>query len=840
MGDKGDKSDKKESPSRLPRFFIQFREGLRQIGHIFSDTKKMGKTSKRSLRKYQISRVINPKKWSLNARFVWFLGLLLLAGLAITYFFVSYTLDKTLRSHIGYRLESFNSRFEQGIERKKKELLKEAVQVISIPGVLEAIENQDPEALQSLILPYNEKVRLNSGTRPVPMQFYLPQEKPLLSTWSLKTGIDSSQGSKDIMGMARENMSSVTGMGITSGGLIIAAAFPLVKDGNYLGGVEAVCSLDRVFSDLELSNQHGLIVTLNESVAEKLPKSEGFRKVDGRCIIAALGNLNLPEFIEVMRGKNIIPSSIGSYRISNRPVSNYNGEIIGSVYFFLDATGQLAKKKQNLSFFLWFGVMGTAFFWIFLYLNVKRIKDFLDRMKKILVASHFNDFADRFETDAVHCLEILHCHNVECPVHQDPSRVCYLETGDEAISPKWRDTCIFLNKYDTCRNCPVYQMRHGDELMETRHMINTMMLLWSQFLGHIGQLLSEVFRTRPGGMPSLDQVSDYLEQMARLTTFAHDLQGVYDKKEVFMHLEHAFKSTFGLSRFLLLEVDFSENRMHPAINCGDLETHAEVFLNCDLCRAKRISEEVISANNPMLCPYFSVKPETHVRCCLPMVMSGQVGAVFSFVMPKMEWENKKENVQFIRKYLEETAPVLSSLRLLQISRDKSLRDPLTGAYNRRFMDEYLAQTEILSKRQGKRLGFIMADLDHFKMVNDQYGHQAGDSILEQVVGIIHSNIRRSDLVVRYGGEEFLILLVDPTTEGDTEEVAEKIRKAVESQRFRLPSEETIQKTISLGISEFPEDATQLYQTIKYADVALYEAKNKGRNCSLRFKPYMWT
>ncbi|MFP4657956.1 MAG: diguanylate cyclase [Desulfonatronovibrionaceae bacterium] len=787
-----------------------------------------------------LSRFINPEKWSLNGRFVWFSGFLLLAGLGVTYFFVSHTLDKTLQSQIEYRLDSFSSRLEQGLERKKKQLLKEAVQIASIPGVSEAIRDRDADALQSLILPYNENVRSKTGAEPIPLQFYLPEEEPLLSTWGLRAMSDTPAGSKNMMRLAEEEMRSVTGLEITSDGLIIAAAFPLLTDGEYAGGIQALSDLETMFADMEFSNQHGVLVSIQESAVPELSPESGLEKINGRYIAAALGNTDLAEFKKTLRENDKTPSRIGTYRIQSRPLENYQGEKIGSVHLMVDATGQLAEKEHNLNMFLWFGVLGTAFLWLFLFLNVRRIKNFLERMKKILIASHFNDFADRFETDAVHCLEVLNCPNVECPVYQDPSRVCYLETGDEAISPKWRDTCIFLNKYRTCRNCPVYQMRHGDELMEMRHVVNTMMRLWSQFLGHIGQLLSEVFRTRPGGMPSLDQVSNYLEQMARLTTFAHDLQGVYDKNEVFLHLEHAFRHTFGLTDFHLLEVDSSENRMHPVINYGELNSHAEVLLNCDLCRAKRIAEDVISTQNPMLCPYFSVDPDTHVRCCLPMVMGGQVGAVFTFTMRRMQWDTQKDSIQFMRKYLDETAPVLSSLRLLQISRDRSLRDPLTGAYNRRFMDEYLAQTEILSKREKKRLGFVMADLDHFKMINDQYGHQAGDSMLKQVVEVINANVRRSDLIVRYGGEEFLILLVDPTNDGDSEKVAEKIRRAIEEYRFRLPSEEVVQKTISLGVSEFPEDASQLYQAIKYADVALYEAKKSGRNCVLRFKPHMWT
>ena len=788
-----------------------------------------------------LSRLINPEKWSLNGRFVWFSGFLLLAGLCVTYFFVSHTLNKTLQSQLEYRLENFNSRFEQALTRTKRKLLEDAAHITSLPGIMEAVERNDPRTLRALIRPYNEKIRLKTGKDPVPMQFYQAEGKPLLSTWNIKTVISTSQDSSPMIDKTRQQMRSIAGFNITPSGLIIAAASPLVKNGAFLGGVEALADLNQVFESMQLSNQHGIIVTLNSKKAKNLPQKTKYKEIGDQKIVTSLGNLDLEKFIEAIRKSDEFPDHIAPYWILNHPLSDYNGREIGSVHLFIDATGQMAEKQQNLYLFLLFGIAGTALLWLFLFLNVRRIKNFLDRMKKILIASHFNDFADRFETDAVHCLEVLNCPNVECPVHQDPSRVCYLETGDEAISPKWRDTCIFLNKYKSCRNCPVYLMRHGDELMEMRHVLNTMMRLWSQFLGHIGQLLSEVFRTRPGGMPSLDQVSNYLEQMARLTTFAHDLQGVYNKDEVLMHLEHAFRNTFGLTDFHLLEVSPSDNRMHMALSYGDLRnSHTEVMLNCDLCRAKRISEDVISAQNSMLCPYFSIDSDTQVRCCMPMVMGGQVGAVFTFVMRRMQWENQKEHIQFIRKYLDETAPVLSSLRLLQISRDRSLRDPLTGAYNRRFMDEYLAQTELLSKRQKKRIGFIMADLDHFKMVNDEYGHQAGDQMLKEVVELIQSNIRRSDLIVRYGGEEFLILLVDPTNEGDTELVAEKIRSEVEKASFPLPGGESIKKTISMGISEFPGDANQLYKAIKFADVALYEAKNSGRNRIMRFKAHMWT
>jgi len=132
----------------------------------------------------------------------------------------------------------------------------------------------------------------------------------------------------------------------------------------------------------------------------------------------------------------------------------------------------------------------------------------------------------------------------------------------------------------------------------------------------------------------------------------------------------------------------------------------------------------------------------------------------------------------------------------------------------------------------------MADLDFFKQVNDQYGHQAGDQVLRQAAQIIRRTLRESDLLVRYGGEEFLILLHDPP-EGGALHAGEKIRQAMEGTLLNLPDGQQLAKTMSLGLAEFPEHGDTLYKVIKFADVALYEAKNTGRNRVVRFEASMW-
>ena len=385
-------------------------------------------------------------------------------------------------------------------------------------------------------------------------------------------------------------------------------------------------------------------------------------------------------------------------------------------------------------------------------------------------------------------------------------------------------------------------MRKGDEISEMRNVINTMMRLWSVFLIKTGKLLSEVLKTnQDSSHPSLDDISKRLEQMAKLTSFSRDIRGVASKEEVYNQLRYIFEHTFLLKYFIMFEVNSSDNRMTPAFDSQpELSLcKANVMLNPELCRAKRMSEEISSVNNPILCPYFNCDHSKYYRFCIPQIMGGQTGNVFSFMIPKMELKKYTDQIIIIRKYLEELAPILTTLRLIDASKDQAMRDPLTHSHNRRFLNEYIEQYEPLAKREKQTIGFIMADLDFFKQVNDKYGHQAGDSVLKELVAVMKREIRSSDLLVRYGGEEFLLIFPN-VQENYSEILAEKIRTSVEKTEITLPNGEKIYKTVSIGVAEYPKNGDSFYKTIKFADVALYEAKKTGRNRTVRFTPDLWT
>lgn len=161
-------------------------------------------------------------------------------------------------------------------------------------------------------------------------------------------------------------------------------------------------------------------------------------------------------------------------------------------------------------------------------------------------------------------------------------------------------------------------------------------------------------------------------------------------------------------------------------------------------------------------------------------------------------------------------------------------DPLTGLFNRRQF-ELLAKAQVsLGQRHRTPYCVIMLDIDHFKMVNDTYGHDAGDEVLKHLALVLKSSLRDSDILARYGGEEFVIFLPHTTPE-NAYPVAQRIRLSVERAQI-VTQTETLQVTVSVGISSTPFG--ELYAQVKEADTALYESKTQGRNRVTIYKPDM--
>jgi diguanylate cyclase (GGDEF)-like protein len=166
--------------------------------------------------------------------------------------------------------------------------------------------------------------------------------------------------------------------------------------------------------------------------------------------------------------------------------------------------------------------------------------------------------------------------------------------------------------------------------------------------------------------------------------------------------------------------------------------------------------------------------------------------------------------------------------------ESAFKDGLTQLYNRKFLDEHLKKLLPQIKRDKKKIGLLMLDMDHFKAVNDEYGHDIGDKVLKELSRILEENVRESDILVRYGGEEFMVLLVGVGSEVDALTIAHKISTKVRENEIDVYAGATIKKTVSIGLSMYPDDSSLIDTVIKNADIALYEAKSSGRDKVVRF------
>ena len=158
----------------------------------------------------------------------------------------------------------------------------------------------------------------------------------------------------------------------------------------------------------------------------------------------------------------------------------------------------------------------------------------------------------------------------------------------------------------------------------------------------------------------------------------------------------------------------------------------------------------------------------------------------------------------------------------------AVTDGLTGLYNRRFVEEMLQLETARALRNGGRLGVMVIDVDHFKAVNDSYGHQAGDEVLHSIAERLGGVVRRTDVVGRYGGEEFVVIVPDTDAEAPAE-LAERCRRVIAGRPFPLPDGPPVAISVSVGVAVLPEHASTARELVRTADRALYLAKSAGRD-----------
>jgi diguanylate cyclase (GGDEF)-like protein len=236
--------------------------------------------------------------------------------------------------------------------------------------------------------------------------------------------------------------------------------------------------------------------------------------------------------------------------------------------------------------------------------------------------------------------------------------------------------------------------------------------------------------------------------------------------------------------------------------------------------------------------YFKGRQKNDGVCLsVPMLHKGRCVGVLNFLRPH-GYLFMKEEIDFLSSIANQVAVAIVNARLHQRTVELSITDTLTGVFNRRYFNRKSELEFDEARRYRSPVSVLMIDIDRFKLFNDLNGHTIGDDALKRVASILTANTRRVDIVSRYGGEEFCIMLPN-TTKNRGFEVAEKLRKAVETEQINggdgYPGGIL---TISVGVASFPGDGHDVSGVLDAADKALYHAKNTGRNRVVMHEPGM--
>jgi diguanylate cyclase (GGDEF)-like protein/PAS domain S-box-containing protein len=385
-----------------------------------------------------------------------------------------------------------------------------------------------------------------------------------------------------------------------------------------------------------------------------------------------------------------------------------------------------------------------------------------------------------------------------------------------------------------------YRLRRADG--EYRHILDTgepYISKEGQFAGFIGSSTDITDRKNHETQLRLSQLemSQHNQKMQYINELNSYLQVCLNLKETYSIIEHYAKKIFaGYSGALYL---FDENRTMVEVvahwgNCEGLSLEA---ISPDECWGLRQGKVHIveGTSDAIVCHH--IHPEkSQGYVCAPIVAQGEMIGVLSVTLSAdnaTEIENLHSSVEgrtrLIAMTADNLAMALVSLKLREALRARSVRDPLTSLFNRRYLEETLARELSGCKRSTLALSVIMIDVDHFKKYNDTHGHDAGDFVLTQLAELINSKLRSSDVACRYGGEEF-ILVMPGASKKIAMQRAEELRSAFENQKLVYQSRDLNSVTASLGVATFSTDGVTAESLIKGADEAMYRAKSAGRNC----------
>ncbi len=376
---------------------------------------------------------------------------------------------------------------------------------------------------------------------------------------------------------------------------------------------------------------------------------------------------------------------------------------------------------------------------------------------------------------------------------------------------------------------------------DERIWVGTLFVLMLQVIGGGLAILGLVYAFRSsvseadGRAAAVASADASREQVARLFEMADVLQSATDHADANAVLKAtAAELVPGFSGALYV---FNNSRDRLVLST-DWERPAgerlpETISPADCWALKRGKPHLNQSDSGRLCCAHHAAGETLLE--IPMIARGEIVGLLQLFASGADAEARLEGVTNLGSALADGMSLaLANMALREKLRNQALRDPLTGLYNRRYMEDSLHRFVRLAEREHREVSLVMVDLDHFKRLNDEHGHAFGDQVLRESALALVSALRETDIVCRYGGEELVVILPDCPLERAAEK-AEALRLRIET----LSGAHGAEITASFGVASIPHTSNNITDLLAAADAALYKAKEAGRNCVMTapLKPF---
>lgn len=388
--------------------------------------------------------------------------------------------------------------------------------------------------------------------------------------------------------------------------------------------------------------------------------------------------------------------------------------------------------------------------------------------------------------------------------------------GGEIV--KWFGTCTDIES-----------QKHNQQILEQQILERT------TELAETNTRLQEEMRKRDVARKALDQrnaeiLKDLEKRSARATMLAKMgelLQSCVSRDEVIAAALGFAPKLFPAMRGAVILLNAGRSVAEVIGSWGDCQLSVGEFDPAD-CWALRTGHPhlVVAGDTTARCAHAKSVKSTYL--CGPILAQGETLGILHFQSTDETRHLGPSELSFKTTFAGQVGLSIANIRLREALRTQSVRDALTGLYNRRHLEEMLHREIRRAGRAGQSLGVLMLDLDYFKRFNDTYGHGAGDAVLRHAASFLLKNVRAEDFVFRFGGEEFVVILPTAELKG-SQTRAECLREKIKELTVLYQERSLGMVTISVGVAVFPKNGTSPQELIAAADAALYEAKRGGRD-----------